>query len=170
MVWWQTPGPLGYPAFHMEEDKAMAEEESPLSPIHVARLADDTSPREMVGPLMVDQIIHQAIQHCWMSLPRDERSPDRVEQEILRVVHRALQNMHEDAAAFGFSKEDTPDREKRLARIRAQHPKAYDKWIEEDDSLLTQKFGEGASIADLARSFQRQPSAIRSRLAKLGLM
>ena len=78
----------------------MAKEESP---VRIVKLAADTSPRDLMGPFMVDQMIHQAIQHCWMSLPDEERSPDRVEQEILRVVHRALQNMREDATAFGFS-------------------------------------------------------------------
>lgn len=152
----------------------MTDDKPPVSQTGITQLAatpvTGTSMREMMGPLMVDQTIRQAIQHCWMSLPDDERSPDRVEQEILRVVHRALQNMREDAAAFGFSKEDKSDWEERLARMRAQYPKAYEKWTEEDDSLLSQKFGEGMLMADLARLFQRQPSAIRSRLAKLGLI
>jgi hypothetical protein len=39
-----------------------------------------------------------------MALPEEERSPERVEQEILRLVQRALKDMKEDAAAFGFSK------------------------------------------------------------------
>jgi hypothetical protein len=148
----------------------MAEEESPVSQAHVVKLAADTSPREMMGPLMVDQIIRQAIQHCWMSLPGEERSPDRVEQEILRLVYRVLQDMREDAAAFGFIQDERSDWEERLERIRAQYSKAYEKWTDEDDNLLTQKFGEGVSVVDLAKLFQRQPSAIRSRLAKLGLL
>lgn len=78
--------------------------------------------------------------------------------------------MREDAAAFGFVKEAQPGGEERLARIRDQYPKAYEKWTDEDDNLLTQKFGEGVSLAELAKIFQRQPSAIRSRLAKLGLI
>ena len=145
----------------------MAEEKPPTPQVGIAKVstvATAASMREMIGPLMVDQVIRQAIQQCWMSLPEDERSPERVEQEILRLVHRALQEMREDAAAFGFVKEE------RLARIRGQYPKAYEKWTDEDDTVLTQKFGEGASIVELAKLFQRQPSAIRSRLAKLGLL
>jgi DNA-directed RNA polymerase specialized sigma24 family protein len=78
--------------------------------------------------------------------------------------------MREDAAAFGFTEEDQPGRDERMAKIRALFPKAYEKWTDDDDNLLTQKFGEGMSVAELAEIFQRQPSAIRSRLAKLGLI
>jgi hypothetical protein len=60
--------------------------------------------REMLGPLGVDQAVRQAITQCWMMLPEDERSPERVEKEIRRLVQRALEDMQEDAAAFGFSK------------------------------------------------------------------
>ena len=152
----------------------MAEDEPTASQAGIAKVAatpmTGTAMREIMGPLMVDQVIRQAIHQCWMGLPEDERSADRVEQEILRLVHRALQDMREDVAAFGFSKEDKPGWEERLVQIRTQYAKAYEKWTEEDDTLLTQKFGGGMSIAELSILLQRQPSAVRSRLAKLGLI
>ena len=58
--------------------------------------------RQMMGPLMVDNAIRQAIQH-WMVLPEEERTVDRVEQEIRRLVDRALANLKEDSAAFHFN-------------------------------------------------------------------
>ena len=81
----------------------MSEEKS-TPPQGLARLEPGTSMREFMGPLMVDNAIRNAIHHCWMALPEEERSPERVEQEILRLVQRALKDMKEDAAAFGFSK------------------------------------------------------------------
>jgi len=54
-----------------------------------------------------------------------------------------------------------------LARIKQHYPKAYEKWTAEEDILLEQKYKEGASLEELATIFQRQPSAIRSRLFKL---
>ncbi len=54
--------------------------------------------------LSVDQAIRQAIIHCWMILPEAERSPEKVEKDVLRLVQRALEDMKEDAVAFGFSK------------------------------------------------------------------
>jgi hypothetical protein len=59
--------------------------------------------------------------------------------------------------------------EDRMAEIRRAHPKAYQPWTSEEDTRLSERFRSGASINDLAREFQRQPSAIRSRLAKLNL-
>jgi len=90
----------------------MAEEKPLTQPVGIAKVsgvATAASMREMMGPLMVDQVIRQAVQHCWMSLPEDERSPERVEQEILRLVHRVLQDMREDAAVFGFVKDERSD-------------------------------------------------------------
>jgi|GEM_PF-1667801 hypothetical protein len=72
-------------------------------PVEVKRIAPPPM-REMLGPLGVDQAVRQAITQCWMMLPEDERSPERVEKEIRRLVQRALEDMQEDAAAFGFSK------------------------------------------------------------------
>lgn len=67
--------------------------------------------------------------------------------------------------------EDKPSKyDERLARIRAEYPKAYEKWTDEEDNSLKQKFGEGANTEELSKIFQRQPSAIRSRLIKLGLV
>lgn len=89
----------------------MAEENSSASPIGIVRVspaAPAAHLRDVMGPLMVDQAIRQALQQCWMALPEKERTPDRVEHEILRVVHRALRDMREDAAAFGFSQDALP--------------------------------------------------------------
>lgn len=60
---------------------------------------------EMMGPGHVDSTIRQAIQSCWMALPKDRRNVDEVEKEIRRLVDRALSNLREDAQSFG----PTPD-------------------------------------------------------------
>jgi hypothetical protein len=57
--------------------------------------------------------------------------------------------------------------EQRLAEIRQKHPRAYDKWSEEEDGRLAQLHQQGNSVEQIATSFQRQPTAIRSRLRKL---
>ena len=60
------------------------------------------SHRAMIGPMMVDQSLRQAIMHCWMMLPEEQRTPENVEKEMMRLVKRALKDLHEDAASFGF--------------------------------------------------------------------
>jgi hypothetical protein len=50
------------------------------------------------------------------------------------------------------------------------HPRAYLKWSEHEEGVLKGMFSGGKGIEELARFFKRQPSAIRSRLRKLGLI
>lgn len=53
------------------------------------------------GPGHVDQTIRQAIQVCWMALPKDKRNVEDVESQIRRLVDRALKDLREDCEAFG---------------------------------------------------------------------
>ena len=55
----------------------------------------------MFGPEQVDNAVRQAIQFCWMSLPKDRRTADEVENQIRRLVDRALKDFREDRKAFG---------------------------------------------------------------------
>ena len=57
-----------------------------------------------------------------------------------------------------------------LDDIKQTYPKAYERWTSDEDEQLKTKYHEGVGIAELATFFQRQPGAIRSRLAKLGLL
>jgi len=65
------------------------------------------------------------------------------------------------------SKEVANGRADPFAKIRKKYPKAYERWTKEEDELLVNKFHQGISIEKLAIHFQRQESAIRSRLKKL---
>ncbi|MCI0335368.1 MAG: hypothetical protein L0228_19340 [Planctomycetes bacterium] len=55
------------------------------------------------GPQQVDSQIRQAIQFCWMALPPDRQNVEGVEQEIRRIVDRALRDLREDYQSFGLS-------------------------------------------------------------------
>ena len=57
-----------------------------------------------------------------------------------------------------------------VAKHRETHPNAYMPWTDELDAQLRAMFEGDAKIADIAREFQRQTGAIRSRLKKLGLI
>jgi hypothetical protein len=63
----------------------------------------------------------------------------------------------------------TSEYQKRLKRIRTRYPKAYERWSTHDENLLGHAFEAGANIAELSTLLQRQPSAIKSRLRRLGL-
>ncbi|MEG4212771.1 hypothetical protein [Microcoleus sp. S13_B4] len=55
-------------------------------------------------------------------------------------------------------------------KIRHKYPRAYVKWSQDEDENLKKEYASGQQIDELAQRFQRQPSAIRSRLHKLGLI
>ncbi len=57
-----------------------------------------------------------------------------------------------------------------LAKQREKNPNAYQPWTPKDDELLTTMFEAGIEREKIAEFFKRKPSAIRSRLKKLGLM
>jgi hypothetical protein len=58
----------------------------------------------------------------------------------------------------------------RLSEMRKMHPRAYEKWTDEEDTRLRAGFVSGMGRAELAAELRRQPSAITSRLQKLGLL
>jgi ATP-dependent DNA helicase RecQ len=57
--------------------------------------------------------------------------------------------------------------EERLETIKHDHPRAYERWTQEEDAELLSLHAAGAPFSQLVAHFQRQPSAVRSRLAKL---
>ena len=56
-----------------------------------------------------------------------------------------------------------------VEKDRREYANAYLPWTKQDDAKLTFHFQDGIKIAELATIFQRKPSAIRSRLKRLGL-
>ena len=52
---------------------------------------------------------------------------------------------------------------------RQEHPNAYEPWTEEADEQLKQMWSEGKSVHEIADHFGRKPSAIITRMKKLGL-
>jgi hypothetical protein len=56
---------------------------------------------DMFGPGQVDQMIRQAIQLCWLSLPKERRTFAEVEQQFRRLVDRAVKDFRDDQQAFG---------------------------------------------------------------------
>lgn len=55
-------------------------------------------------------------------------------------------------------------------KIRKTYPNAYRSWDKEQEEGLQEFFAKGSSVTDLAKTFGRKRGAIRSRLAKLGLL
>jgi ATP-dependent DNA helicase RecQ len=56
-----------------------------------------------------------------------------------------------------------------LDAIRQGYPRAYERWTNEEDEQLISRQSAGETVADLADRLGRQPSAVQSRLERLGL-
>ena len=57
-----------------------------------------------------------------------------------------------------------------LEEIRGEYPRAYESWSPEEDKKVAAAYQAGQKVEDIALAHGRQPGAIRSRLAKLGLV
>jgi hypothetical protein len=60
--------------------------------------------RDFFGPQQVDQMVRQAIQFCWFSLPPEKQTVDEVESQVRRIFDRALHDMREDSEYFGLGR------------------------------------------------------------------
>lgn len=54
-----------------------------------------------------------------------------------------------------------------IAEVRQLHPRAYERWSDEEDEQLRQLVATGIAPEQIAERLQRQPSAITSRIRKL---
>jgi hypothetical protein len=78
--------------------------------------------------------------------------------EHLVALGRALGDL---ARAFG-------SRAWTVEAARQQHRAAYARWTEEEEVRLAAEFAAGRTVEELADRFGRKPSAIVSRLRRLG--
>ena len=65
--------------------------------------ADGPDPEKLssfFSPAMISQMIGQAIQHCWMMLPHEKKTPDELESTIRQIFDRAIQNFRDDCETF----------------------------------------------------------------------
>lgn len=90
--------------------------------------------------------------------------PDFTYVDIFAAAREALEVL--DSGAYQGEDKKPSDR---LDEIRKVHPRAYEKWSDEEDSQLAKLFQSGMNVKQIASTLQRQSSAICSRLNKLGL-
>ncbi len=62
-------------------------------------MAEDMA--EFFGPGQIDQFVRQAVNSCWMALPKKRRTVRELEKQMQRLLKRALKDFREDREAFG---------------------------------------------------------------------
>jgi hypothetical protein len=80
--------------------RPVGQEVDVLSSIDMSDEGPDDRMRDMFGPGQIDQVVRQAIQFCWMGLPKEKRNVEEVERQIRRIVDRALRDLREDFDNF----------------------------------------------------------------------
>lgn len=88
----------------------------------------------------------------------------RFEHLKSKAVKRAV-TPHTEGASEGVQKPASSWGE-RLAKIRAEHPKAFTPWKAGDDVELKQMYEQGNSINEMSQSLGRQPGGVRARIKK----
>jgi|GEM_PF-612720 len=96
------------------------------------------------------------------ALPELEQSFDQLRQLLGRQEK-------EQPSATTDPPPDDHTKAYNLDEIRRFYPNAYMSWTEDEDRRLAEAYQQGKKIGQLVDMFRRQPSAIRSRLRKLGL-
>ncbi len=93
------------------------------------------------------------------------------------ISHGHLTAWDGDSSIWSYELEDIeriilghPRKSYTVESKRADHPRAYQRWTEDDDRQLENHHREGRSVEQLAAELHRKPSAIQSRLVKLGLL
>ncbi|MEQ8845090.1 MAG: hypothetical protein RIB58_09570 [Phycisphaerales bacterium] len=79
-------------------------------------------------------------------------------QDIFAAAGEALKAMEEGGTHVGY-----------VETVRQTHQRAYKPWDDEEDAELTALHEEGWTNRKIAEHLGRQPSAIASRIKKLGL-
>ena len=87
--------------------------------------------RRIFGPTQIDHQIRQAIQFCWMALPKEKRNVDELERQIRRLVDRALRDCGRISMSFlgrgdgighGTDHHNCRSRPAWLARVQCRTP------------------------------------------------
>lgn len=115
--------------------------------------------------------IHQSIErinYITISVNQDRQVTSSIvitEDNIQRFCDELMQTIN----LLGWQHDLKLQKNYKMNDIKAKYQRAYEKWTVEEEEILVSKFEHGISIKEIAIILERQPSAINSRLQKLGL-
>ena len=102
------------------------------------------------------------------------RRPSRLRHREFLVDPRSTSSGNSEALAKRARTLGSLDAEPELGsayvqQVRLSHPRAYEPWSSSEEQQLMHLFESGLSIDNIAAALERRPSAIRTRLNRLGL-
>ena len=102
-----------------------------------------------------------------LQLLAEGRSHGQIVDTHAEITFLDICNAAQEALALNASQSSHQDR---LAAVKQRHPRAYEPWSSDEETKLSAMVGEALTAAEMAAQLGRQPSAIRSRLARMGLL
>ena len=102
------------------------------------------------------------------------RLPGRLHRSESLIDPRSTSPSNSEALTMGTRTPRRPDAEPApgsayMRQVRISHPRAYEPWSSSEEQRLVSLFKSGLSIDDIAAVLERRPSAVRTRLNRLGL-
>lgn len=97
-----------------------------------------------------------------------EKTKIKKEQKEINTIGRILNEISHKITNFELVKA-TEDLDSKIQTKRQVYPRAYEPWSELEDQLFEKASKETTDIKTLAKVFQRQEGAIKSRLKKIGM-
>lgn len=85
------------------------------------------------------------------------------DEEITLHEEDIAEEEEEDTATIKIPKSN-------MEKAKAKYPRAYTYWSKKEEEILTDLFTKKVPIERIAKNLKRQPSAIKRRLEKLGLI
>jgi hypothetical protein len=101
-----------------------------------------------------------------LSLIADGLSYEQIIDNHPEITYPDIFKAAEEALSHNESESKYKER---MVAIKSRYPRAYKKWTDDEDRKLSLMHAQGDKVAIIAKALERQPSAIRSRLAKLQL-
>ena len=102
------------------------------------------------------------------------RQPSRVHRTESLVDAKSTSPSNSEALGMGTRMPERPvavpgPGPAYMHQVRVSHPRAYEPWSSSEEQRLAHLFESGLSIDNIAAVLERRPSAVRTRLNRLGL-
>lgn len=117
---------------------------------------------------IIDQIMNNTREFLDQLTPTD-KIPIEIRIPAYNIPSNIKKNLTTSKSAGSKHYNTETKYYKRLEKIWLQYPNAYSRWTPEDDAEMSKLLSDGKTTIELSARFKRHPSAIASRLNKLGL-
>lgn len=157
-----------------DADAAWAEPVSPESSAGAQALAEDgVAPEQGLASEVLD-LASSRVRRDLDEPLADEVDPDDIEADVSAhepevVVDPVAEAVVAEAEPVAEPAPAADVQPTTPAEVKARYPRAYKRWLPEEDARLVELLREGLGLQELCDAIGRQPSAVESRIRRQGL-